>query len=347
MIRGFLTTKAIVIVILAALQGVVLAALPMVNYWRTDIEELLSEHLNARVTVSEIGARLSWTGPYLEALNIVIQQETDSLEVQRVQLLLDLSATIAAMEPVIGEFVLDEGEIVQRLSDSSEIPDPLIWAQLLTRLHEAIKTVGALKLQNFDVILGDISLKRLSLEITPDLGVIAKARVVTEDVSIPLEVDWRYPSADQQSHEVRMHTRLQNAPIPMVGLDGLSVAVEATAWLTIRDGRPVEGIARVTGLDESDRGLSGDSDVRFELTGLSSARASFDSLQLQLPGLKIAGTGGGLHFDGERLTAQVPSVDLKGEPLGAFFKTLNFDLKLVRLLSLNKPTFRVSNLQLD
>ena len=191
MIRGFLTTKAIVIVILAALQGVVLAALPMVNYWRTDIEELLSERLNARVTVSEIGARLSWTGPYLEALNIVIQQETDSLEVQRVQILLDLFATIAAMEPVIGEFVLDEGEIIQRLSDSSEIPDPLIWAQLLTRLHEAIRTVGALKLQNFDVILGDLSLKRLSLEITPDLGVIAKARVVTEDVSIPLEVDWR------------------------------------------------------------------------------------------------------------------------------------------------------------
>ena len=113
MIRGFLTTKAIIIVILAALQGVVLAALPMVNYWRTDIEELLSERLNARVTVSEIGARLSWTGPYLEALNIVIQQETDSLEVQRVQILLDLSATIAAMEPIIGEFILDEGEIVQ------------------------------------------------------------------------------------------------------------------------------------------------------------------------------------------------------------------------------------------
>ena len=214
MIRGFLTTKAIIIVILAALQGVVLAALPMVNYWRTDIEELLSERLNARVTISEIGARLSWTGPYLEALNIVIQQETDSLEVQRVQILLDLSASIAAMEPIIGEFVLDEGEIVQLLNDGTEIPDPLIWAQLLTRLHEAINTVGALKLQNFDVILGDVSLRRLSLEITPDLGVIAKTRVVTEHVSIPLEVDWRYPNADQLSHEIRMHTRLNNAPIP-------------------------------------------------------------------------------------------------------------------------------------
>ena len=70
--------------------------------------------------------------PILKRLNIVIQQETDSLEVQRVQILLDLSASIAAMEPIIGEFVLDEGEIVQLLSDGSEIPDPLIWAQLLT-----------------------------------------------------------------------------------------------------------------------------------------------------------------------------------------------------------------------
>jgi uncharacterized protein YhdP len=342
-----LTTKAVIIVVLAALQGVVLAALPMVNYWRTDIEELLSERLNARVTVSEIGARLSWTGPYLEAVNIVMRRETESLEVRRVQILLDLPATIVAMEPVIGEFVLDEGEIVQGLSDGSEIPDPFIWAQLLTKLHESIRTVGAFKIQNFDMLLGDVSLKQLSLEITPDLGVIAKARVVTEDVSIPLEVDWRYPSADQQSHEVRIHTRLQNAPISMVGLDRLSVALEATSWLTIRDGRPVEGIARITGLAESDQGLSGDSKVRFELTGLSSARASFDSLQLQLPGLKVAGTGGGFHFDGERLLAQVPSVDLEAEPLSAFLKTLDLDLKLIRFLSLNKPAFRASNLELD
>ena len=133
----------------------------------------------------------------------------------------------------------------------------------------------------------------------------------------------------------------------MVGLDGLSVALEATSWLTIRDGRPVEGIARITGLAESDRGLSGESKVRFELTGLSSARVFFDSLQIQLPGLRIAGTGGGFHFDGERLLAQVPSVDLEAQPLSAFLKTLDLDLKLIRFLSLNKPAFRASNLELD
>ena len=142
--------------------------------------------------VSEIGARLSWTGPYLEAANIVMQRETESLEVQRVQILLDLPATIAAMEPVIGEFVLDEGEIVQGLSDGSEIPDPFIWAQLLTKLHESIKTVGAFKLQNFDMLLGDVSLKRLSLEIIPDLGVIANRLHVRANIRYTWHIHVRY-----------------------------------------------------------------------------------------------------------------------------------------------------------
>jgi len=346
-IRGVLTTKAIIIVILAAVQGVVLAALPMVNYWRTDIEELLSERLNASVTVSEVGARLSWTGPYLEALNLVIQRETESLEVGRVQILLDLPATIAALEPVIGEFVLDEGEIIQQVSDSSEIPDPFTWAQLLTSLHETIKTVGALKLQNFDVLLGDVSLKRLSLEISPGVGVLAKARVVTEDISFPLEIDWRYPTAEKQSHQLRMRTRIQNAIIPMVGLEEFSVAFEATSWLTIRDGYPVEGIANITGLDASDQGLSGNSKIRFELTGLSSARASFESLQLQLPGLRATGAGGGFHFDGERVIARLPAVDLLAEPLNAFLKSFDVDPKLERFLSLNKPELSISEVQLD
>ena len=47
MIRGLLTTQAIIVVILAALQGLVLAAFPMVNYWRSDIEAILSERLDA------------------------------------------------------------------------------------------------------------------------------------------------------------------------------------------------------------------------------------------------------------------------------------------------------------
>ena len=70
-----------------ALQGLVLAAFPMVNYWRSDIETLLSERLDAKVTISEIGARASWTGPYLEALNIVIEKEQGSIEIRRVQML--------------------------------------------------------------------------------------------------------------------------------------------------------------------------------------------------------------------------------------------------------------------
>ena len=52
MIRRVLTTKAIVLVVLAALQGLILAALPLVNYWRADIEAMMSKRLDATVTIS-------------------------------------------------------------------------------------------------------------------------------------------------------------------------------------------------------------------------------------------------------------------------------------------------------
>lgn len=40
MIRHLLIAKAILLVTLAALQGLILAAFPMINYWRSDIEAL-------------------------------------------------------------------------------------------------------------------------------------------------------------------------------------------------------------------------------------------------------------------------------------------------------------------
>ena len=142
MIRGLLTTKAIIVVILAALQGLVLAAFPMVNYWRSDIEALLSERLDAKVTISEIGARASWTGPYLEALNIVIEKEQGSIEIRRVQMLLDLPASLESSQPVIDQLVLDEGEIIQRGSARGAFPDPQTWALLLDQLHEIVRPMG-------------------------------------------------------------------------------------------------------------------------------------------------------------------------------------------------------------
>ena len=114
MMNYILTTKAIILVVLAAIQGIVLVAFPMVNYWQSDIEDLLSDRLKAEVTVSEITARVSWTGPYLEVLNLSVKRPEGSIEIRRVQMLFDLSTSLAELKPVVGQLILDEGEIIQR-----------------------------------------------------------------------------------------------------------------------------------------------------------------------------------------------------------------------------------------
>ena len=215
MIRYLLTAKAILLVTLAALQGLVLAAFPMVNYWRSDIEALLSERLDAKVTISEIGARASWTGPYLEALNIVIEKEQGSIEIRRVQMLLDLPASLELSQPVIDQLVLDEGEIIQRGSTGGAFPDPQTWAGLLDQLHEIVRPMGEIQLHNIDVLLGDLSFKRLSVAIDPEIGVIAQTRLVTEDISVPLDIDWRYPLESGDAHDLRLQTQLRKAPVSL------------------------------------------------------------------------------------------------------------------------------------
>ena len=347
MIRRLLTTKAIILVLLAALQGLVLAVFPMVNYWRADIEAILSKRLDATVTISEIGARASWAGPYLEALNLIIERDSGSLEVRRVQMLLDLPASLGSFEPVIGQLVLDEGEIIQRGSTVAGIPDPKVWAGLLNELHDAVRPIGKFKLHNFDVLLGNFSLKRLSVAIDPDIGLLAKTRLVTEEISLPLEVDWRYPSDASESHDLRVHTWLRNAPVPGLGLDGLAVGIDATAWLNLKDGAPVEGIIYVSGLSETDQGLNGDMRARFELPGSNAISASFESLQLQLPGIKVAGSGGGVKFDGSRVIANIPQLMADGRALGEFLEPYDPDPTLSRLLALNQPTVTASSVQLD
>lgn len=347
MIRHILTTKAIILVSLAAMQGLFLAALPMVNYWRTDIEALLSDRLDAIVTVSEIGARASWTGPYLEALNIVVQKDGGSLEVRRVQMLLDLPNTIASMQPVIGQLILDEGELIQRGSYGSGIPDPTEWAGLLDRIRNFIRPIGAFQIHNFDVLLGEFSLKRLSIEITPDVGVLAQTRIVTEDISVPIEIDWRYPKATTDAHDVRVHTRLRQALAPMLGVDEFTADFDATAWLNIGSGAPVDGIVQVTGSADHDQGLTGGLRARFELSRPSRIQASFESLQFLAPGLRIAGSGGSLAYDGERLTAEIPAIDLDGALIGEFISEYDPEPQLYRLLSMNQPRLSAKQVKLD
>ncbi|MDC3058184.1 DUF3971 domain-containing protein [Litorivicinus sp.] len=347
MIRGLLTTKAIIVVILAALQGLVLAAFPMVNYWRSDIEAILSERLDAKVTISEIGARASWTGPYLEALNIVIEKEQGLIEIRQVQMLLDLPASLVSSQPVIDQLVLDEGEIIKRGSVAGEFSDPKTWAGLLDRLHEIVEPMGEFQLHNVDVVLGDISFKRLSMAIDPEIGMIAQTRLVTEDISVPLDIDWRYPSGKGDSHDLRLHTQLRQAPVSDFGLEDLLIDFDATAWLTVKDGVPVEGIVRMSGLSEAGLGLSGELSARFELPGLNTISTLFTSLQLQVPGLTITGSGGGLQFDGSRVVSHLPLIEVDGLALGELLKLHLPDSKLIRILTTNQPTMTAQDVKLD
>ncbi len=347
MIRGSLTITAIIVVILAALQGLVLAAFPMVNYWRSDIEAILSERLDAKVTISEIGARASLTGPYLEALNIVIEKEQGLIEIHRVQMLLDLPASLESSQPVIDELVLDEGEIVHRGSAAGAFLDPQTWAGLLDRLHEIVEPMGEIQLHNVDFVLGDISLKRLSMAIDPKIGMIAQMRLVTEDISVPLNIDWRYPSATGDAHDLRLHTQLRQAPVSDFGHEDLLIGFDATAWLTLKDGVPVEGIARMSGLSEAGLGLSGELTARVELPGLNTISTSFTSLQLQVPGLTITGSGGGIQFDGSRVVSHLPLIKVDGLALGEVLKPYLPESKLIRILTTNQPTMKAQNFKLD
>jgi len=346
-IRHVLTTKAIILVLLAALQGLVLAAFPMLNYWRSDIETILSERLDANVTISEIGARASWTGPYLEALNLVIEKERGAVEIRRVQMLLDLPASIELFEPVIGQLILDEGEIVQRMAGDRGIPDPKTWSHLLDQLQQTVAPIGAFQLHNVDVLLGNVSLKRLSVEIDPEIGVLAQTRLVTEKTSVPLEIDWRYPTESRAFHDVRVQTRLQNVSALLPGFEESAIGVEASAWLAVADNSPVRGQIVAGGLSDDGQSLTGDFSAQVELADLSTISGVFESIQLGLPGVEVTGTGGGFQFDGTRLIAALPRVRADGQTLGEFLKPYNLGPKFDRLLSLNQPSLDARDVMID
>ena len=96
MMRIVAMTLTGLLVVLAVIQGLVFAALPALNYWRTDIEQALSTQLAVPVKLSEVGVRLSFRGPYLEALDVVVEQPSVRIELRRLQVILDPWASVQA-----------------------------------------------------------------------------------------------------------------------------------------------------------------------------------------------------------------------------------------------------------
>ena len=112
MMRIAAMTLTGLLVVLAVIQGLVFAALPALNYWRTDIEQALSTQLAVPVKLSEVGVRLSFRGPYLEALDVVVEQPSVRIELRRLQVILDPWASVQAGAPVIAALAVDEGSAV-------------------------------------------------------------------------------------------------------------------------------------------------------------------------------------------------------------------------------------------
>ena len=346
MISRILTIKAIILVLLAAIQGMVLTVLPMVNYWQSDIEGLLSDRLQAEVTVSEIAARVSWTGPYLEVLNLVIKRPEGSIDIRRVQMLIDLPTSLTEFKPVVGQLILDEGEIIQR-GPGVGLPEPFMWGSLLDQLYELIRPIGALSLYNFNIVIGEVSLEKLSVELAPGIGLLAHTLVVTEDVSIPVEIDWRYPSKPNTPHDVRLHAKLSNASMPVAALENFSAIAEATLWLSITPDYPVEGIIHMSGGADDNEGLDGVLEARMKFSGLDSAIFEFDLLQLKVPGFQITGSGGGIEFDESGLIGRVPRLSIDGARLGTFLEPHVPEFQLLQLLKLNNPNIVAKDVQID
>ena len=170
---------------------------------------------------------------------------------------------------------------------------------------------------------------------------------MTEDLSLPLEIDWRYPSKLNTSHDVRLNTKLSNVTIPVKGLASFSASIDATFWLSIALDKPVEGIihasARAHDIEDFDGRLKG----RMKFLGLDSIVAEFESLQLQIPGVQIAGPGGGIEFDESRIIARVPQLSINGGQLGAFLEPYLPEFQLLQLLKANTPNIVAKDIQID
>lgn len=344
MTRSLLIIGAITVVILAALQTLVFAMLPMADHWRGDIETVLSKRLGAEVTVSEVGAKASLTGPYLEALNLIVERADGRLEVQRIQLLLNVYRSVTESRLVVSDMVLDEAELVLHGAGAG-VPDPRQWGGALDALIRTLEPLGAARVNDLDVIAGNLSLQRLSFEVTPEVGVLGRGRLVNETVSMPLALDWRFPRDARGIHDVRLHTRMRNAPLPVAGLDDLTAAIDGAVWLKIENAQAVQGILNLQGLADDAAGLSGEVTGQFALTGGLAGTMHLETAQLSVPGLVLRGSEGAMAYESGQLQAQLPAVSLDGPALAAFVDQFEPSPKLRRLLMNNAPQIELSNLR--
>lgn len=333
-----------ILVILAGTQALLFASLPMLNQWRPQIEVLLQERLGAEVSISEIGAKASLSGPYLEALNLMVEHPQGRIEVRRVRMVINWWSLITQGRLTLDQLVLDEGRWIATGSSGAAVPDPSQWFSWLNRVQEGLAQTGAVRLNNFEMTLTSASLKRISIEIDPNRGVLGRTRVVTESASLPIQFDWRFSTPAQPDHDLRVSVQ-SSLPLPSWVDESIQVEGALGAWLIVKEGH-VDGL-----VDAQWASGEGGPAIGGALSAKLSA-SSANTMDLQVvkgfvrqPGLSmdLAGLIGQWRGGAWALTVPELSVDSgQWAPLLA-----QPDPKLSRLLNNNRPKAQISGLRIE
>ncbi len=333
-----------VLVILATLQAMVLLAMPMVGQWRPEIENLLADRLAAEVSISEIGAKASLSGPYLEALNLIVERPEGRVEVRRVRMVINWLTLITEGQLTLDQLILDDGQWIATGRAGGDFPLPDQWSVWLDRAQGALAPIGAVRINNFDVMLASLSLKRVSVAVMPNQGVLGRARVINESISVPFDFDWRFRESTEGEHDLRIFTEAA-IPLPESIVESVRVEARLHGWLKVSDVgtsaifdaswqggnalSPIEGTSISTASTQESDG--------FEMNWISGGS--------QQPGLSIELAGARATWSPRQWSLVVPELKLEGEHLNTLLS--DPDPKLTRLLIKNQPKALLSQISVS
>lgn len=299
------------LVVLAVVQGLLFAALPALNHWRGEIEQIVSRQLAIPVQLSEVGVRLSIRGPYVEALDVVIEQPTVRLELRRLQVILDLWESIRRGAPVIASLAVDEGSAVWLGDSTVATTDPWnVAATTLATLQAASTRIGNASVDDFTVIADGWTLARVDLNLVPSQGILARARLETESQTLPVRLDWRFATTPEAPQMIYWAIDDARVPVRITEDSELLLGVQTRGTVVIAGQAPVTGTVSTQITDLEDLGLS----VGFTATVQAESPTRWawvaDQFEAALPGVQVMGPLSGQWVDGQfALTLDRADVD--------------------------------------
>lgn len=331
------------LVVLATAQAALFALLPSLNYWRDDIEQMISGQFAVPVQLSEVGMRLSLQGPYMEALDVVIEQPTVRLELRRLRVILDPWASWQANAPVVSVLAIDEGSAVVLTSGS----EPASWSGLqaiLGGIQGASERIGAARIENFRVIASGWSLSQLDAELVPGQGVMARARLETEALSLPIRVDWRFARTPEAPQEVHWAVQEARLPIPLGESVDVLMGVNASGTVRVSVDQPITGSLALTMSDLESLGLSAQTTLTYTASSMDSMAWSASQLRADAPGIRVDGPVNG-QWTADRLDLAVTRIEVRSAEAEPLVTRWLPDSVVSRLVALNQPNAALADLR--